>query len=365
MHSERGVRYGDAGWSMPLSGWANFLVPLFRCTKSAAGVYFQQNQGWISSCYLGIGVFALSCLGIWKARDKRIWLLAAFTVLSLFLALGDNGLLMAGIRKLLPQIGLMRYPIKFVVIAVFTIPLLAAFAVQNYFSTEARKDFPRDARRIGFVFLGTILGLLAFAYFYPAENESWKTTLWSGLSRLVFLAVILGAGYLAARTAQLKPQLLLQTALLVLLWLDVVTHAPSQNPTAERSVYEPGLPSFQQLQPRPASGESRLALSFDSFIAQVNIPADPTKGFLSKRLALAENCNVFENIPKIDGFYSLYLRDERPVHYRIYTSTNTLHPHVADFLGICQVTSETNFFEWQPRPTYLPLITAGQKPIFV
>src|SRR5207247_508738 len=97
----------------------NFLVPLFRCTKSAAGVYFQQNQGWISSCYLGIGVFALSCLGIWKARDKRIWLLAAFTVLSLFLALGDNGLLMAGIRKLLPQIGLMRYPIKFVVIAVF------------------------------------------------------------------------------------------------------------------------------------------------------------------------------------------------------------------------------------------------------
>ena len=43
------------------------------------------------------------------------------------MALGKNGLLYAVVKAVLPQLGFMRYPIKFVVVAVFAVPLLAGY----------------------------------------------------------------------------------------------------------------------------------------------------------------------------------------------------------------------------------------------
>src|SRR5205823_3249420 len=63
-HSHRDSGVPDAGgsWSMPGWGWANFLVPLFRMTKTSLGVFLQPSQGWTSSYYLGIGVLILALL---------------------------------------------------------------------------------------------------------------------------------------------------------------------------------------------------------------------------------------------------------------------------------------------------------------
>ena len=36
-----------------------------------------------------------------------------------------------------------------------------------------------------------------------------------------------------------------------------------------------------------------------------------------------------------------------------------------DFLGVSQITAPDEFFHWQPRQTFLPLVTAGQKPVFL
>ena len=38
---------------------------------------------------------------------------------------------------------------------------------------------------------------------------------------------------------------------------------------------------------------------------------------------------------------------------------------MADFLSISQITDAKKDLEWEARPTFMPLITAGQKPVFV
>ena len=48
----------------------------------------------------------------------------------------------------------------------------------------------------------------------------------------------------------------------------------------------------------------------------------------------------------------------------IYGNTNDL-PRLADFLGAAHVTIPGETTKWQPRATYLPWVTAGQKPVFV
>ena len=92
-------------------------------------------------------------------------------------------------------------------------------------------------------------------------------------------------------------------------------------------------------------------------------------------------------MPKVDGFYSLYVKEEfeaRSILYLstnsvptnalndkflahdiFYISTNYFATNLADFLGVCQITAPGRLFDWEARPTYLPLLTAGQKPVFV
>jgi len=48
-HSDRTASGGTAAWSMPADGLANFLVPLFHCSKTILGPYIQVNQQWTSS----------------------------------------------------------------------------------------------------------------------------------------------------------------------------------------------------------------------------------------------------------------------------------------------------------------------------
>ena len=49
----------------------------------------------------------------------------------------------------------------------------------------------------------------------------------------------------------------------------------------------------------------------------------------------------------------------------LYSSANTNYPGLDDFLGVSQITAPDEFFHWQPRRTFLPLATAGQKPVFL
>ena len=125
-HSQRDKAFADSMWSMPVWGWANFLVPLYRTYLTPLGSYAQPDQYWISSYYLGVGVVALALLAVGWVRRPLVWLLGVLTALCLLLALGPHGLVYSALRKVLPGLGVMRYPIKFVMLPTVLVPLLAA-----------------------------------------------------------------------------------------------------------------------------------------------------------------------------------------------------------------------------------------------
>ena len=125
-------------------------------------------------------------------------------------------------------------------------------------------------------------------------------------------------------------------ALLGLLWLDVLTHAPRQNPTVARAAYEPEL---AKMEPRPRLGESRAMVSpsasYQLFYTMLTNQFDD---FTFHRLGMVANANLLDGIPKVDGFFSLYVREERPVRLLLYADNHCFPQPLADFASVSQVT---------------------------
>jgi len=255
-----------------------------------------------------------------------------------------------------------------------------------------REGIRENARRlfsIGFVFLSFISIALWIAQRNPGEQPPWMVILENGLTRGAFLLAILGAFYALTKTVTNRTRLLLGICSIVLLWLDVVTHAPSQNPTVERAVYEPGLQPIKELKPQPKLGDSRAMISFSAtWQYHFTLLSDPYNTYLNDRLGLFSDSNLLDGVPKVDGFFSLYPQEEFEARTALYISTNVLPKNymnekfltaelfhistnnfaanLADFVGVCQITAPGRRpFDWEARSTYLPLVTAGQKPVFL
>src|SRR5205814_8867774 len=158
--------------------------------------------------------------------------------------------------------------------------------------------------------------------------------------------------------------------------------------TVARTGYGPGLQPLQELKPKPRLGESRAMLSFSAmWRLHLTLISDPFNSYLGERLALFADSNLLDGLPKVDGFYSLYVKEEFETRSILYLSTNTIPTNslsdkfvsreiyfistnnfaanLADFLGVCQITAPGKLFDWEARTTYMPLVTAGQKPVFV
>ena len=126
-------------WPMPATGWANFFVPLFHC-RSYQGVFMQNNQFWTNSYYTGAATAVLALGALWRARCGRVWLLAALASLALVLALGEATPVYGWLSGHVSAISLMRFPIKFVILPVFVLPLLAASALSGKSSDAGGKS---------------------------------------------------------------------------------------------------------------------------------------------------------------------------------------------------------------------------------
>jgi hypothetical protein len=155
--------------------------------------------------------------------------------------------------------------------------------------------------------------------------------------------------------------------LIFVAWLDVFTHEPAQNPTVPPSVYELNLARARlAMQPQPAPGESRAMVTPTAAMDFIRFAlSDPKNNFLAKRLGYCANCNLLDAVPKVDGFFSLVPRESDGLISLLYGATNANFPKLNDFLGVSQITAPDEFFHWQPRRTFLPLVTAGQKPVFL
>jgi hypothetical protein len=364
-HSQRDSGYSATthDWSMPLWGWANFLVPLFRTSPTAQGLFLQNGQYWTSSYYAGIGTVWLAAVAVWRVRDWRVRAMAVLVLLGLILALGDATPLYRALRACLPGLGFVRYPVKFVILILALAPLLAAFGV------AALGGQSRPGGR--FELIGALLMLLLLGAIIALDRkaslpeEAWRATWQSGLSRAVFLVLVfLFTSVLLWSDG--RRRILAGCFLLVLFWLDFVTHMPTQNPGAKPSVYAPGWARAQlALHPEPKLGGSRVLLAPAALeFLRYNPLAGLEETYLRNRLAIRVNCNLLDDVPQVDGFFSLTPREICRVTALPYDHTDRGFPRLLDFLGVSQTTVAGTTLDWAPRPTALPLVTAGQQPVF-
>ncbi len=369
-HSHRDSNFAASQWAMPGWGWANFLVPAFFNVEGGQGVFFQHDQYFTSSYYLGIGVLALAVLAAWQVRHPRVWFLAAVVLLCLILALGDNGYLYGWLRRSIPALGFMRYPVKFVLLPVLIVPLLAAFAIQRLaVSTNPVKE-QKNLLGIALSFLILIALLLWFITLIPRNPppyDQWDMAWPSAWSRALFLVLVCVMIFARSRPSRLSSPKWMSLGLLLVLWFDFMTHTPRQNPTVNTSVYETDLIRSQLKLPAvPIAGESRAMLRRATDLRLHSSSSNtPENEVLQKRLGSFADCNLLDRLPKLDGFYSLYPQPMTDfIATLFYFTPNGELPRLADFLGVSMMSAPDGQLEWVPRPTALPLATAGQQPLF-
>jgi hypothetical protein len=364
-HSERHGSYADLRWSMPAWGWVNFLVPMAFGDVWNSGVFFQYNQLWTSSYYLGIGALWLALLAMWSARQPRVRLLSAAIIVAFIFALGENTFVYPALHRIIPLLSLTTYPIKYVLLVAFLAPMLAAFALAEIVKRQ------NSARRI--VFLGSILSaliaaILFWAWRFSLPDDDVHATLLNGLFRAFFL-LITGALLFILTREEGKIGLSRIASLLLILvaWLDVITHEPVQNPTTPPNVYELNLARTKlAMIPQPELGESRVMLAPMAARQFVHSAiSSPQNNYLIGRLAYGADCNILDAVPKVDGFLSLMPRECDEFQSLLYDATNADYPRIEDFMGVSQITAPDQIYHWQSRSNFLPLVTAGQKPIFL
>jgi hypothetical protein len=346
-------------WSMPAWGWANFLVPLFRCEKTLLGVFFQKGQQWTSSYYPGVAVLALAVIATIKNPSARTRWLAGAAIAGAVLALGDNGVVYSLLRKVIPAVSLARYPIKFVVLTTFALPLLAALAADFIARIPVEKipSLKKNLFVTGAVLALAIVAVPVVSYLFPHPPEQWRDVAGNAGARILFLTAILALVFQLAKTRRAW----LGVGVLLLLGLDILTHMPRQNPTVINEAYGP-LNLGMSSPPRPGEFRAMVSPLAAAYLASAGTP-DAAGHLIGLRRALYDDCNLPEHVAKIDGFFSLHLRESDDVLNRIYTPTN-FPAGLVDFLGAAQISDDRDMFLWQARTNSLPLATAGQQPVF-
>ena len=364
LHSQRSTGTGaDSVWAMPLWGLANYFVPAFHASLSFMGVSMQDEQQWTSSYYFGVAIIALAFLAGRFVREPRVKFLLIATGISAIFALGKNGIVYGWLQQLLPFLGFIRYPVKWVQLIMFSLPLLAAFGITWL---QSRPVETTDSSRRNLLGIGTLIVIIigitvAAAFYYPRKDEPWTLVWQGGLMRATFLFLILGAVYKLIQLPPGWPQRICGGAILILLGMDVFTHAPTQNPTV------PGKEYFGvkvQMSKVPHFGEGRAMLSPKTqmtmrYAGSTNAVED----FAGKRMALYYDANLLDMIPKVNGLYSLYIKEQAEIDRELYILGN-VSPGLLDFLSVSQMSSPKNLFGWLPRESTLPLVTMGQRPIF-
>lgn len=368
-HSQREEGFADTRWSMPARGWANFFVPMVFGSTWRQNLFFQYGQYWTTSYYLGIGALLLALFALWRARNRRVWFLTAVTAVGFILAGGDNNPLSRFARRLIPQLTLMTYPVKYVLLMVFATPLLAAFGFGQFRLEPGDPRAPKRLLWLAALLLATIAGILFWAWTWPMKLDDTSATIINGLSRAGLLLVICGLLLAFGRAAPPRLQRLLPLLLLAGFWLDVWTHLNlhPQNPTVRPGIYEIDMArKYLSMEPQPALGQSRAMVAPEAETKFMQLALnDPEQNFLAKRLGYFADCNLLDDVPKINGFFSLYPRECGELNSVLYVSSNVCPPRLADFMAVSQITARGEYVKWQARDSFLPLVTAGQHPVFL
>lgn len=334
--SQRHRDYGNAVWALPLWGGANFFVPKFFTYELSSGVRFQYDQLWTSSFYPSI-LITIFALFSWKRGTVRERALLIISILAVLLAFGPAGQIHTFFKSIVPGFGFIRFPIKFVVLASFALPLLAASAI----APEKR------ARVLCWIGLAAVVGgIVVYARNYPKFDppfDNWPLTMRSGLLALAIAA----AGLL------LWDQPRRRAGILLLIPLDIFLQVGNPTPAIARDALAPLT--------QPYEGRAMLTRHAWELLYLETFPNTYTN-FALNRLALNVNLNLLENSSKVDGFFSLNMAESQRLRDQLYAKGQENLGPIMDFMGITRVSAPGKVFDWVDRTNAMPLVTAGQAP---
>ncbi len=365
-HSQRSTGYVSSAWSMPLWGWANLFVPLFHTRPSIVGVFAQNDQQWTASYYFGIAAIALAFIAVRRVGTVRVIFLAVMSVVALILALGHDAYVFAWLLKAMPFLGFFRYPVKLVLLVMICLPLLAAYAVGWLASNKsAEPPVPRKSYlQMGGVFLFIVAFIVAIEFFFPIPEKVFPAVLKNGIARAVFFVITLFA--IARLAAAQRPGTMRfwGMAIVLLLGLDILTHAPRLVHAVPAKEFGP-VELIMDRKPHPGEGRAMLSQALNTKMMFVGHP-DHSEYFLVGRKALFANANLLDGVPKLNGTYSLYIKEQAEVVLETYTGeAEDIPDPLKNFLGVEQISYPNPYFAWDRRTNFMPMVTVGQKPVFV
>jgi Bacterial membrane protein YfhO len=201
-------------WSMPPARLVEVVFPHFfgDPIRDVEGLFFGWNLNdrdfpYVLSVYPGflLVVLGVSALLLWRIPRRAAWSLSL--AVGGGLALGRHNPLFAGLRDAIPVLGILRYPEKFIVLAVLALALAGVLGWQRLLDErEAGRpqsaDFPLA---LALVLLATAVTLAALLVLAP------RTALWfitshaapvlPAASRQRALLYLRGESWAAVRTA--------------------------------------------------------------------------------------------------------------------------------------------------------------------
>jgi hypothetical protein len=91
---------------------------------------------------------------------------------------------------------------------------------------------------------------------------------------------------------------------------------------------------------------------------------DVKANYALQRVMFLADCNLLDGLPKVDGFFSLALRYSDKVLWLLDSSNGQQLDTLEDFLSVSQTIAPAKVFDWVARTNYIPVVTAGQEPVF-
>ncbi len=201
-------------WSMPPQRLVEIVFPRFfgDPKRDVEGFYFGWNLNdrdypYVESLYPGLLLAVLGAAVLLAGRVPRWAAWALLFVLGFFLALGRHNPVYEGLREAIPVLAVLRYPEKFMILAVLTLVVAGALGWQRLLDDrEAGRpqsaDFPLA---LALVSLATALTLAALLYWAP-RAAAWFIASYGapGLPaarQALALEYLRGEGWAAVRAA--------------------------------------------------------------------------------------------------------------------------------------------------------------------
>src|SRR6185503_3690763 len=276
-HSQRSATFASGEWTLSWAGLGNFLVPLFHTVQNRDRIFFQPDQQWVSSYYPGSTIVLLSLMALTSERTRRVRWLTLFCLASLVLALGTHGFVYDWLRRTTPGLGLMRYPIKFIVPCAVILPLLGGFGVRAWLHGEVKSSTALPLS-VGLALLS--LALMLFSQWRPLPGEQVQACWRSGLTALSCLIASCVVLVWLRRTTSPDSRWLLPLVVVLVVFGDLFLANRHVNPVVHSELFTANVAAIE---PRPALEHGRALVTdaaqarLDNFVftmpeAAVQIP---------------------------------------------------------------------------------------------